>query len=189
MVARVRPMITYANVMATISVFIALGGASYAAITLPRNSVGTKQLKKGAVTFNKIKPSARTALRGQKGDKGEPGPQGEPAIRLFARIIGKTGAVAYGSGVTGATTPEPGLYFVHFDRSVAGCAVLATAGKTTPGEEGDVTQAGSVATVDVGAPDFTQPEPTPDPSQVRVTTVAGLGGGVEPRSFFIAAFC
>jgi hypothetical protein len=46
---------TYANAMATIAVFIALGGASYAATELPRDSVGTEQLQDGAVTGTKIK--------------------------------------------------------------------------------------------------------------------------------------
>jgi hypothetical protein len=36
--------LTYANVVATLAVFIALGGASYAASQLPANSVGTRQL-------------------------------------------------------------------------------------------------------------------------------------------------
>jgi hypothetical protein len=49
-----RGRMTYANVMATIAVFIALGGASYAAIKLPKNSVGTKQIKNGAVTGKKV---------------------------------------------------------------------------------------------------------------------------------------
>ncbi len=53
-----RPSLTYANVMATIAVFIALGGVSYAAMKLPKNSVGTKQLKKNAVTMAKIKDGA-----------------------------------------------------------------------------------------------------------------------------------
>lgn len=39
---RIRGKLTYANVMATIAVFIALGGASYAAIKLPKNSVGAE---------------------------------------------------------------------------------------------------------------------------------------------------
>jgi hypothetical protein len=47
--------LSYANVMATIAVFIALGGASYAATKLPKNSVGAKQLKKNAVTGVKVK--------------------------------------------------------------------------------------------------------------------------------------
>jgi hypothetical protein len=58
---RIRGKLTYANVMATIAVFIALGGASYAAVKLPKNSVGTKQLKSGAVTGAKIKQGSVTA--------------------------------------------------------------------------------------------------------------------------------
>jgi len=45
-VSKIRANLTYANVMATIAVFIALGGSSYAAIRLPANSVGTIQIKK-----------------------------------------------------------------------------------------------------------------------------------------------
>ena len=41
--------------MATIAVFVALGGGAYAATQLPANSVGTPQLKPGAVTSGKIK--------------------------------------------------------------------------------------------------------------------------------------
>jgi hypothetical protein len=49
---------TYANVMATVAVFLALGGASYAAFKLPKNSVGTRQIKNGAITGAKIKNGA-----------------------------------------------------------------------------------------------------------------------------------
>jgi hypothetical protein len=55
--------LTYANVMATIAVFIALGGVGYAATKLPKNSVGTKQLKKNAVTTAKIKKNAVTTAK------------------------------------------------------------------------------------------------------------------------------
>jgi hypothetical protein len=41
--------------VACIALFVALGGTSYAVTQLPRNSVGTKQLKKSAVTSKKIK--------------------------------------------------------------------------------------------------------------------------------------
>jgi len=41
--------LTYANVVATLALFISLGGASYAAITLPAGSVGAKQLRGNAV--------------------------------------------------------------------------------------------------------------------------------------------
>ena len=48
-----------ALVISLIALFVALGGTSYAAIiSLPKNSVGTKQLKTGAVTAKKINASA-----------------------------------------------------------------------------------------------------------------------------------
>jgi hypothetical protein len=62
-VKRLVSRLTYANVMATIAVFIALGGASYAATQLPKNSVGTRQLKNGAVTSAKIKNGAVTGSK------------------------------------------------------------------------------------------------------------------------------
>jgi hypothetical protein len=55
-----RPQLNYANVIATIALFVALGGAAVAA-GLPRNSVGTSQLKSGAVSAAKIKRGAVTA--------------------------------------------------------------------------------------------------------------------------------
>jgi hypothetical protein len=54
-----RPKLTYSNVVATICLFLLLGGgAAYAASHLGKNSVGTKQLKKNAVTAAKIKKNA-----------------------------------------------------------------------------------------------------------------------------------
>jgi hypothetical protein len=50
--------LTYANVMSTVAVFVALGGGAYAIAQLPANSVGAKQLKKSAVTSKKIKDGA-----------------------------------------------------------------------------------------------------------------------------------
>lgn len=50
--------LSYSNVVATVALFVALGGASYAAIQLPKESVGRKQLKSGAVTRPKIKDGA-----------------------------------------------------------------------------------------------------------------------------------
>jgi hypothetical protein len=48
-----------ALLVSLVALFIALGGTSYAAITsLPKNSVGTPQLKTGAVTAPKINASA-----------------------------------------------------------------------------------------------------------------------------------
>ena len=55
---RLRP--SPAMVVACLALGLALGGTSYAAIKLPKNSVGAKQLKKNAVTGPKIKSNAVT---------------------------------------------------------------------------------------------------------------------------------
>ena len=57
-----------------IALFVALGGVSYAAFTLPRNSVGTKQLKANAVTPAKVSPKTIARFRGQTGLTGPTGP-------------------------------------------------------------------------------------------------------------------
>jgi hypothetical protein len=55
-----RPKLTYANAVATLALFVALGGASYAAFKVPKNSVGLKQLRKNAVATAKIRNEAVT---------------------------------------------------------------------------------------------------------------------------------
>lgn len=72
-----RAKLTYANVVSTICLFLVLaGGAAYAATHLKKNSVGTKQLKNGAVTQKKISKAAQNALKGQTGPVGPTGPSG-----------------------------------------------------------------------------------------------------------------
>lgn len=77
MLAGLRQRLTYANIMATIAVFMALGGSAYAAVVLPANSVGSKQIKNRAVTLAKIGSSARRALHGQRGVRGPRGLEGQ----------------------------------------------------------------------------------------------------------------
>ncbi len=54
---RLRPQLTYSNVIASVALFVALGGAAVAA-GLPRNSVGPNQIKRGAVTTAKLRKAA-----------------------------------------------------------------------------------------------------------------------------------
>ena len=85
-----------------LALLVALSGTGYAAVVLPKNSVGTVQLRNGAVTSLKVKDGALvltdfaasersklqgaqgpagakgdTGEKGQKGDKGEKGDRGE----------------------------------------------------------------------------------------------------------------
>ncbi len=54
MMGSIRARLTYANVIASVALFVALGGASYAAVSLPERSVGTKQLRDDAVKRSKL---------------------------------------------------------------------------------------------------------------------------------------
>lgn len=49
--------------IALLALFVALGGTSYAAVSLPNGSVGTDQLQQGSVTTLKIAPKAITSKR------------------------------------------------------------------------------------------------------------------------------
>ena len=66
----------HSTVAAYLALFIALGGTSYAAVKLPKNSVGTSQIKAHAVTPPKLSATAVALLKGQKGDPGAQGAQG-----------------------------------------------------------------------------------------------------------------
>jgi hypothetical protein len=67
---RISSKLTYANVIATIALFIALGGAGYAAVKLPKESVGAKQIKNNAITGAKIKDGAVTGVKIASGTLG-----------------------------------------------------------------------------------------------------------------------
>ena len=117
----------YANVASTLALVIALGGTSYAAVALPKNSVGSKQLKAEAVTSSKVKD--RTLLsedfkagqlpagpRGPLGAPGAPGPKGDtgaagnqgvpgaPGVSGWQRIEGPVTLVSPGSYIEASTT-------------------------------------------------------------------------------------
>jgi hypothetical protein len=90
MLSRIRSRLTFANTMSLIAVFIALGGTGYAAVNLPRNSVGSRQIRNNAVTGGKVKngsleagdfkagdlPAGRTGAAGPLGPIGPVGPMG-----------------------------------------------------------------------------------------------------------------
>jgi hypothetical protein len=87
-----RRHLTYANVAATLALFLALGGAAYAATQLPRNSVGTAQLRREAVTAGKIARQTRNQLRGNRGPAGPQGPQGKQGAKGPKGATGARGA-------------------------------------------------------------------------------------------------
>ena len=98
-----------ALVVACVALIVALSTTGYAAVVLPRNSVGSRQIKPGAVTSGKVRngtlklvdvsPAVRGMLTGTAGGQGAQGPPGPTGPK------GPTGPTGP-KGATGATGPK-----------------------------------------------------------------------------------
>jgi len=118
-----------ALIVSCVALFISLGGASYAAITIPNNSVGAAQLKTNAVTnskldsnavsYKKIAPNAVGSVRANLG-------------QLQARVGGQCaagtaiGTVAKDGKVTCNTTLPAGLETTSNTATIAATATSPT---------------------------------------------------------------
>jgi hypothetical protein len=164
-----RERLTYANVMATGAVFIALGGTSYA-LTLPRDSVGSAQIRPRAVGASEVRARAirsrhirnravaladlslraRESLRGQQGPRGAegaPGPPG-PAGVPYSAAVNSGGRVVSGNG-RGQHESGTGVYEVLFDRDMTPCRAVATPSRVPGGGTVDP-PAGEITTSTTG---------------------------------------
>jgi len=157
--ARIRSSLSYANVMATIALFLALGGGAYAAVKLPKHSVGTKQLKKGAVVSSKVKNGSLLnrdfkagqlprGLPGAKGDQGPAGPKGDQGpAGTVPGFVSTNGTVKLSAGesrtiwaygpftITGTCTDEGGPGFrmrLSAASTEANSALYGTEGTSNP---------------------------------------------------------
>src|SRR3954471_14397248 len=86
--------LSYANVMSTIAVFVALGGASYAVVSIPNNSVGTQQVKNRSLGVVDLSRKAVRSLRGKAGARGATGATGAAGSNGTNGDKGATGDVA-----------------------------------------------------------------------------------------------
>jgi hypothetical protein len=112
---RRRSRLTYANVTSTLALFVALAGGAYAAYELPRNSVGTPQLKEAAVTSAKVRdfslrakdfragqlPAGPTGPVGARGPTGSTGPAGARGPTGSTGPVGPQGLKGDAGGVSG----------------------------------------------------------------------------------------
>jgi hypothetical protein len=120
-----------AMVVAFIALLAALGTSAYAQLTIPRNSVGNAQLKRGAVTSSKVRngsllatdfragqlPAGPQGPPGPEGPRGPAGPQGPQGLHGATGERGPAGP----QGPSGATNVTVVLGQLAPGNSIATC--------------------------------------------------------------------
>ena len=114
------PRLSYANIVATLALFIALGGSSYAALKLPRNSVGSAQIRTGAVHSSDVADGSLAAKDLSAAARGGGG-------NVFFAHVSAGGSADRGNAKV-AALESTGHYEVGFAQSPAACAWTATLG-------------------------------------------------------------
>jgi hypothetical protein len=104
-----------AMTVALIALFVALGGSSYAALKLPKNSVGNKQIKNNAVTAGKVKNGTLStsdfSAKSRSGLVGPAGPAGAKGANGATNVVMRQGAdatIAKSAFGSATATCQPG---------------------------------------------------------------------------------
>jgi hypothetical protein len=195
MLTRLRSGLSFANVTALLALFVALGGTGYAAVTLPRNSVGEAQIRARAVGSSELKTnavtsrairgrsvmlsdlsvSARNSLRGAIGPAGPAGPPG-PGAQVLRAAVPSGGTVQRGNATGAAHQGGTNEYRVTFASDITACVATASLAAVPAGAGTDVPVAGRITVA--------QDQPT----SVLVRTFAVDGTPVE-QPFNVIVAC
>jgi Collagen triple helix repeat (20 copies) len=162
-----------------LALFVALSGTAYAA-SLPRNSVGTAQLKRNAVTSAKVKPRSLLGSDFRQGQlpAGPQGPQGPAGARGPEGPPGTRGA----EGATGARGAE-GPVGPRGPQGPAGATnVTVHVGEQATGEATATCDPGEVA---VGGGGFSN---DPELTFLRSSVPAPLADGGTPTSWEVSIY-
>ena len=171
---RITRHLGYANLTASVALFVALGGISWAATSLPRDSVGARQVKKSAIRSSEVKngaltqrdfapgtllqgpqgpqgPAGQRGQSGLQGPKGDPGPKGAPGTaRGFAFVDSDCGAsdvcpVTHAKNVSGARRFYKGIYCVEVPAGIDPTASGVAAGVDYLNSQGPTGNASAMA--------------------------------------------
>ena len=153
-----------ATVIALIALFVALGGTGFAAakLVLPRNSVGTLQVRNGSLL--KVDFKAGQLPRGARGPAGLAGVAGPAGPTGPAGPAGPTGPAGAGASALWAAV----------NKDVSGCGYVATLGN---------------ATTDKSGPGEISVAPRKDKANAVFVATFNSAGTAADKSFFLSVFC
>jgi hypothetical protein len=184
-------------VISTLCLLLLLGGGTaYAASQLGKESVGTTQLAKGAVTPAKLSKASKATLSGpagatgpkgekgatgsigatgEKGDRGEKGEAGQPTTALWA-VVAENGNFVRGKGISETQEVIEGFYEVEFfQHNVSQCDWQATV--ASPSSQSGVPRATVGVILKTGDP------------ETLMVELTKLSGQPATAPFHIAVFC
>ncbi len=195
-----------ALVVSVIALSVALGGTSYAAIVLPANSVGTRQIKKNAVTTAKVKngslqradfgagqvPAGATGATGGRGAAGATGPRGAKGDKGDAGTNGTNGSDGV-DGIDGTNGTANVVVRESAPSPVAASGIVSVTAFCLPGERAtgggyDAGGNGEFGTVALDS----QPTATatvPNGWTVKVNNVTTLAGNPQPSTIVAKVIC
>ena len=171
-----------ALVIACVSLFVSLGGVSYAVATIDSadivdGSIRNRDFKDGTLRGQEAKPDGfgPNAIKEQSLDasKFKQVPSAAVADGLGRHaVISDTGATVRGRGVASSSQTGTGQYLVVFDRDVRQCVYSATLGDESGPGTGQIAVTSAASNV----------------NGVRVVTRAS-DGAVANRSFHLVVSC
>jgi hypothetical protein len=197
MLRKFRSRITYANVVSTLALGLAIGGGTaYAAAT-----IGTSNIRYHAVTGSKVATNAVTASKVKNSalsgadlrdnsvtaadirngtllaadfaanqlPKGDKGDKGDPATAIFGIVTADGGITNSRNVLSMSGAPASGTYIATINQDVSRCAAVAT---LTGGNAGSVTA-----------------QPTPGNAQQITFQARGEAANETPRAFQFAVYC
>ena len=186
-----RRHLSFANVTSLMALVFAMGGTGYA-LTIPKNSVGSKQLRKNAVTGAKVKGRSLRASDFARGQLpvGAPGAPGATGLTGPAGPAGARGVQGV-AGVVGAVTVRRTDYGLA-DGASLGTSVPCPAGTRAigGGSSVDAITADDIHAT-VSRPDRTGVAPLADESfdgwRVHYDNPTGGAGDTTVHAFVICA--
>ncbi len=129
-----RRYLTPSLVISVVALFVALGATGYAISKIPAGSVGTKQIKKNAVTSAKVKNQSLAAKDFKAGQlpAGEPGPAGSALAYGYVEDLGGVDvnvvpAMSKGLDSSMVSRPSDGVYCFQLETLWPVHVVAATA--------------------------------------------------------------
>jgi hypothetical protein len=165
------------NLVGWIALFVALGGTGYAAISIPRNSVGAAQIRNRSITPVKFNPkSIGGSVRAWA------------IVRANATVLASSGKPVVFASVI------PGSYVIHWGVRLPGtCATIANIDERSPAQTPIGLPNGGAASAAIGYASNVDTEIVPDGRRGKISKTSldtfSQSGQPAPMDFDVAVIC